>query len=376
MKQLFYLSLCLLTWPCIAQDDLSEKLNMLLNEQKFDEVINSYSNSNGYSSNELYLIGMAYYMKSDDPNCLELMDLSIAKDSTNSKPYFIKGMTYNFMEKFDNGIKYFNKAIELNPEDSHYHTGLGDAYLNKNQLELALTSYKNAIEQENSDDRPYTMIPQIYADMEQPEKALEAFYQSKANISKESESYIITLYNIGLYESLKRNYDSAELAYKELLEIAPNDFHSYAKLIQVYYGKKEYDKAIPLKETLYQAYNDGILEGDLEDMFCFDQFDWNDKLIQVFERFAVKKGKLYYKHLFYVVNDKNEIEFRIQTENAPVSIELGGPKYVLGMDKDGVHSTFRYGFEEDFDYEDLKKTVILVLEDKIKPGASSRVNKN
>ena len=42
------------------------------------------------------------------------------------------------------------------------------------------------------------------------------------------------------------------------------------------------------------------------------------------------------------------------------------------MDKNGTHSTFRYGFEEDFNYEDLKKTVILVLEEKIKAGASSR----
>ena len=112
-------------------------------------------------------------------------------------------------------------------------------------------------------------------------------------------------------------------------------------------------------------------------MFCFDQFDWDDKLILAYERFAVKKGELYYKHIFYVTNDKGETEFTIQTENSPFSEELGGggPIYVLGMDKDGTHSTFSYVFKEGFNYEDLKKTVILVLDEKIKAGASSRPTK-
>jgi len=85
--------------------------------------------------------------------------------------------------------------------------------------------------------------------------------------------------------------------------------------------------------------------------------------------------QVYYKHIFYVVNDKGEIEFRIQTENSPISVELGGPKYLLGMDKDGTHSTFGFGFNEDFKYDDLKSAVIKVLEEKVKPSASSRPSK-
>lgn len=157
-----------------------------------------------------------------------------------------------------------------------------------------------------------------------------------------------------------------------MIEFAPNDYQSFAKLIQIYYGKKEYEKTKPLKEKLYKAYEQGKLSDNLKSMFCFDQFEWNGKLILAYERFAVKEGELYYKHIFYIPNDKGETEFTIQTENSPISIELGGSKYVLGMDKGGTHSTFNYGFDENLNYEDLKKTVILVLDEKIKAGASSR----
>ncbi len=178
------------------------------------------------------------------------------------------------------------------------------------------------------------------------------------------------LYNIGLLELLNKNYDKAELALKELIELSPTDYHSYSKLIQIYYGKKEYEKSEPYKKKLYEAYNQGILKDNLKDMFCFDQFNWNDKLIQAFERFAIKKGELYYKHLFYVVDENGKIEYRIQTENSPISVEMGGPKYAIGMDKNGTHSTFVF-IEENFKYDDLKSIVIKILNEEINPSASS-----
>ncbi|SDR79614.1 hypothetical protein [Winogradskyella sediminis] len=50
--------------------------------------------------------------------------------------------------------------------------------------------------------------------------------------------------------------------------------------------------------------------------------------------------------------------------------------YLLDLNIRETHATFRYGFEEDFDYDDLKKTVILVLKEKIKAVSSSRKTKN
>ncbi|NQY28983.1 MAG: tetratricopeptide repeat protein [Flavobacteriaceae bacterium] len=375
-KILFTILIGLLSFNAFSQNEITTELKAKYESEKYDQIISEHSDKvDKYPAKAIYYIGMAYYIKTDDNNCIKYMDLSIEKDNTDPDAYFIKGMTFNYLGQFEKAINSFEKAIELNPNSSDFFSGLGNSYFSLKNYKKALGNYKSATEKEKVIDRPFIMIPQAYTELNEPENALKAFYIAKDKVSKETNSYITILYNIGLSELLNKNYDKAELALKELIELDPTDYHSYSKIIQVYYGKKEYERAEPYKQKLYKAYDQGGVKGNLKKMFCFDQFDWNDKLIQVFERFAVKEGELYYKHIFYVVNDKGETEFKIQTENSPISVELGGPKYVLGMDKDGTHSTFRYGFEEDFNYDDLKKAVILVLEEKIKAGASSRKGK-
>jgi tetratricopeptide (TPR) repeat protein len=219
------------------------------------------------------------------------------------------------------------------------------------------------------------MIPQMHSAKGDDKSALAAFKTAKSKISKDTDSYITVLYNIGLLEYLNENYPVAEQAYQELLTLTPNDFQTYAKLMQVHYARKEYMKAAPLREKLYAAHANGLLQDNLQDMFCFDQFKWNDKMIQVFERYAEPEGKVYYKHIFYVVNQNGDIEYSIQTENSPVSMEQGGPKYLLGMRKGNSHYTYNVGVEQSFSYEKLKRQVIDILDGKIKPAAATHPTK-
>ena len=370
------LVLGLFSFISFAQEDITSQLKKAYAQEQYDAIIAQHSEKvNDYPAKAIYYVAMAYYMKANDTKVLELMDLSLKKDKTDPDAYFIKGMTFNFMGQSEKAVEAITHAISLDDTNTHYYSGLGDALVAKQQYNKALEAFIEATEKENPSDRAFAMIPQIYTELNQPEKALEAFYRSKENVDKASQSYSNALYNIGVYEYLNEDYNKSEVALVELIKIAPEGFQSYAKLIQAYYGKKEYDKAKPLKEQLYAAYHKGILKGNLSKMFCYDQFKWKKRVVLAFERFAVKEGELYYKHVFYVTNDEGVAEFTIQTENSPISVELGGPKYVVGMDKDGAHYTFQYGFEEDFKYEDLKEVVLQILDEKIKPGASSKPGK-
>lgn len=358
-----------------AQKDNFGELEALYESREYQKIIDDFSaKTNDLSAKEIYFVGMAHYMKQEDNKCIEMMDLSIAKDSSHSDSHFIKGMTLNYLGKFNEAIKSIEAAIKTNSNSSDYYSGLGDSYISLNDFDNALIAFKESTKKENPIDRPFTMIPQIYSALGKSEEALNSFYIAKEKISKEENSYITVLYNIGLLELLKKDYTKSEQALKELIEIMPEDYQSYAKIIQIYYAQKDYKKAEPYRKMLYKAYENKVLEDNLKEMFCFDQFEWKDKLVQVFERFEEKEGELYYKHLFYIVNQENQIEFRIQTENSPVSEELGGPKYLVGMDKDGEHFTFNYGFNEDIDYDKLKETVIQILDEKINPTASSKRN--
>ncbi len=366
------------TLGIFAQDKVTEELKTLCDSAQYDKIIDQHvGKSQTSSSKSLYYIGVAYFMKEDDKNCIKFMDLSIARDGKDPAAHYIKGSTLNYMGKYEEAISSFQTAITLKADDAEFYSGLGDSYYQLAKYDLALQTYKKATEQSRCPDRPYSMIAQIYSNLKDNDKALEAFYVAKSKISKQSNSYLNALFNIGLLESLNENYDKAEPAFIELIQLDRNDYHSYAKLIQVYYHRKEYDKAKPYKDKLYEAYKKGLLKDNLADMYCFDQFKWKDKLIQAFERFEEgNKKEIYNKHLFYVVNQDNEIEFRMQTEYSPVSVEQGGPKYLLCMSKGNEHSTFNIGFNDDFKYDDLKNAAIDILEGKVSPAASSKPTKN
>ncbi len=346
-----------------AQDNIADELKALSEAEQYDKVIKYAARSADYSAKALYYIGEAYYMSDDDQNCIKYMDLSIAKDASDPAPHFIRSSTLNYMGRFDEAVKGFQKAISLESDNANSYSGLGDSYYQQQKLDLALVAYTNATEQSDCPGRPYSMIAQIHTDRGDNDKALEAFYTARSKVSKEPDAYMNALYNIGLLESLNGEHDRAEPAFKELLELDPTDYHTYAKLIQVYYHRKDYDKAKPYKDKLYEAHKRGELKDNLEDMFCFDQFKWNDHLVQVFERYEDEnEGDIYDKHRFYVVDSAGKIVLRVQTEFSPISVELGGPKYLLCANKGGTHYNPGVGFNDDLKYDDLKGAAIKLIE--------------
>lgn len=355
-----------------AQSDTA-KMRAMIKAKQYDELIDAYAfKANELSSNEVYYIGLAYYRKEDDLNCQKYMTIAISKDASNANAYFIRGLSLEFLKHYDEALKNIQGAIKLNGEDADYYTTLGDVYMDMNRDGNAFEAYKRATELSDAPGRAYLMLGQLYAEHKQKDEALAAFYQAKDKLDKTSDSYQHVLFNTGMFEYQKGNYDKAEALYKELIQLAPDDYHAYAKLIQVYYAKKEYANAKPLRDTLYTAHKKGLLKDNLKKMFCFDQFTVDGLHVEAYEKFDDLPAELYYKHEFYVTNADEETLYHIQTEGSSIHKELGGPKYLLGMDKGNVHSTFNYGFNDDFDYNELKADVIKIMEGKVKPAASSQ----
>src|SRR5579864_3343546 len=109
------LSLLILTsWGlnAFAQDTLTATLKVLADDKKYDSIIEKYAPiSKDYSAKSLYYIGLAYYMKEDDNNCIRFMNLAISKDSKDPVPYYIKASTLNYMKSYEEAIKTFQTAI-------------------------------------------------------------------------------------------------------------------------------------------------------------------------------------------------------------------------------------------------------------------------
>jgi tetratricopeptide (TPR) repeat protein len=362
----------------LAQNQVKEELQNLLDDQKYQQLLGKYEKIlSDLDGEELYYVGMAYYMLEQDDKCLEVMDLAIQSDSTLARPIFIKGMTNYYKGNLNESISLIKQAIKVDPSHPDFYEGLGNLKASLNDYESALTNFRLAVEMDKDLERSYIMIPQMLAALGRQNEALREFYVAKERITTDNPSYITVIYNIAVFEYLNSRYKVAEEYFKKLLMLKPDDFQATAKLIQVYYALDDIEKAVPLKQKLYVAYEKGLLQDNMKEMFCFDQFKWKNKSVQVYERFKDIPGKLYYKHLFYIINESGDIEFRIQTENSPVSVELGGPKFILGMThNDGVHSNFGFGFPEDFEYSELKKAVIGVLEKRITAAATTVPAKN
>lgn len=376
MRMLF-ISLLLTTLSLFSfgQDSTIAALKKLDAGKQYQEIIGQYAaNPEALSAEALYYVGYAYYMKEDDNNCLKFMDLSIAKNDKDARPHFIRASTLNFMEQFDKAILSFKTAIALKPDAGPYYSGLADAYYNLHLYDSALENYKKATEQKDAPDRAFSMIAQVYMDLKQEDKAMDAMYYATTKLAKGSGGYQRAMFNIGQIEYLAGRYGKAETAFLHVISSDPADYHACAKLMQVYYHDKAYDKAQPYREKLYAAHKQGVLKDPLKDMFCFDQFKWKDKSVQVFERYEEgPSSRIFNKHIFYVLDSTGKLELSIQTEYSPISIEMGGPKYILCGTQGRTHLNYGIGFKDGYKYDDLKDAVMKVLEKTTKAAASVSV---
>ena len=138
--------------------------------------------------------------------------------------------------------------------------------------------------------------------------------------------------------------------------------------MQVYYEKKEYDSASPIRDTLYKAYAKGRLKKSLKDRFCYDQFKWKDKNVEAYEKFETPRYKGNAKLVFDVFDKDGNIERTIQTEYDPLLVELGTEmKYELGESFGDKEEIFAKQFGDKINYDALKQAVLDVLDGKTKP---------
>ena len=368
MRKTVLITLLLSMTICAFAQNIEEgKLKELYDREEYDAIREGYTLENlEYSAISLYYIGVAYMMIEDDVNCIKLMDLSIAKDSLNPAPFYTKASSLLYQERLDDAIPVFQKAISIDSDSvklAQSYRGLGYAYYHLGRYNLAIDAYRKAIDYNKTIPTPYIMIAQAYNELGQEENSLKYYYEGKEKASKDKDEYITILFNIGLVEQMAERYKEAQSAYLELISLNPNDYHTYAKLIQIHYKNKEYDKAEPYRKILYQAHNVGVLPENMSDMFCIDQFRSKDRLIQVFERYEEgDKSTIYNKIMFYVIDEDGEIEYRIQTEYSPAAVALKSGKYMLCANKDGAHLNYGIIFDDNTKYDKIKKEVISILE--------------
>lgn len=300
-------------------------------------------------------------------SALGYLDKAIRKDRDLATGYFFKAETLFHLNRLPEALIQFDNAIHLQPEVADFQISKGHALFQAGRYPEAISCLQKAISLPSCPESAYLLLARAYQENRQEEEAFASFYRALEILDPNGTTYQECLHRLGMAEYLRGNLFSAEAAFNRLLDLNPNDYLGVAKLIQVYFAKGEFQKGMALKMKLYSAFQRGVLPGEMvETGFCFDQFQWEGKRVYAFERFEEPPG-YYIKHKFLVTNEKDQVLLTVQTEHTPDASILG-KKYILGKVEGEKHTLFeKMAFEDNFNYTELKRAVIRVLEGKSKP---------
>lgn len=367
-KYIVSIALFLFSSALYAQNSVEDETDSLVSQEKFEELIEKYGKvDDSYSYKVLYNVAFAHFMLANDENTLKIMDLALKKDPTLPEPYYIIGLTYSYSDRYNEAIPFLEKAIDLETDSaklSSSYLQLSMAYNKIDNFQLSLTANLKAMDYQPENAKAYVMISQLYYSEGEINTALMYLYKGRNSSSKDDREYKTILLNLSLLESLIGNYKEAEAGYKSILELYPEDYHPYVKLIQLYNKTEEYDAIAPLKKVLYDAHKaNKIKDQHLQDMFCIDQFQVANKEVLVFERYEEgDKFGIYNKILFYVMNENQEVEYSIQTEYSPALRGDKEGKYFLCAFKGDQHLNYGIIYDDNTPYKTIKETVIEIIE--------------
>ncbi len=354
----------------------SQTIEELYNNRNFEELIKFANKADELNKEQLYCVGYAFFQLENDKKAIEMYDKAIAKGLDDDYIYLYKGLSLRYDKQYEKAIKNFKIALDRNPKGQKNYTELANSFFYQEKYDSALVYFYKARDLDFELGDAYYKIPYIYHIEENFAKALEEYKKSAEMIDKEAPEYIEILRSIGQLEyTVYHRYNNAIKAYSELLSLVPKNYDLYPKLIKAYYANENYDKGDSLFNIMRGEYEKGTLSEEYQKYgsVAIDEFEWKGQKVVTYKYFMEPKEILDIMYKVYLLsNDGKSIERTLMTEKT-VQLEKDGAKHLLcEKEKNGAHHTYSYGWSSDqIKYPSLKKAVIMVFNNEIKPTASS-----
>ena len=353
------------------------KISELYQSKDFLSLTTFADKESSLNGEELYMVGYAFFQLQKDDMAISFYDKAIAKGFDNGIPHFYKSVSLTYLKKYEEAIKEIDMALQKEPNNQEYMNQKGLVYKSKGQEDKALDYFEEATRYPNTYGEPFFWVAYIYHGKQDFEKALKCYYIAAKKVPKHNSYYVITLQSIGQLEyKYTQNFQKSALAYAEAVALRPKDYKWYSKLIKAYNANKEYSKADKVFELLKAAYtNNELSEIEMKNkMVCIDEFEWKKQRLNVYKSIEEPKKVLDISYKVNLLNKSEEFNERIFTVEKTIQTQ-GGNKHLLCEEKKEVHLTYPYGWKTDtITLENLKKGIVLILKDELKPTASSNFN--
>ncbi|MFN8258513.1 MAG: hypothetical protein U0W24_22685 [Bacteroidales bacterium] len=345
------------------------KLEHLFDQEKYDEMIKYKARkTRKLSAKSLFYKGLAFFSKNDDLNANAYFDMAIKKGPADEAMYFYRGFSFFYLERYRKAIADFNHATSEDNKSIAFSL-IGESYLRLGKEDSSIFFLEKAIRIEDCAPQSFITLGSVYQEQEKYDSALSVLKTAFSKLNPTDELHKVCSYNIGLILQITDKDKEAIEKFNEHLNYYKDDYQAISRLIQLYYKTNETQKAGDLKKYLYDAHRNNLLSEDINQMFCFDQFKWNEKQVLAFENYnEYDEPGFVCKHKFFILNKKGEVDFIIRTEKDTFS--LGNDSiFAIKMIKDDTLSVYNgyYYLLDEFDYFKLKEAVFQILDNKVVP---------
>ncbi len=365
----------------ICSFSYGQSVTEFYNQKNFLELIKFENKSDILTKDELYMVGFAFFQTENDTKAIEFYDKAISKGLNNGSVYFYKGLSLRFLRNYEDALMEIEKSLKFEPTNQEYMNEKGMVYYSQKNYEKALEVFEIAKQLPNTFPEPYYWIARIYHEKEDFNKALTAYYEAEKNLTKKNSYYLTSLMAIGQLEfTLTKDFKKSEIAYEKAIQLDKENYELYYKLIKSCNSGKDFNKADSIFKIVKQAYkNKKLPKEEMEfKAVSIAQFEWNGQVGTIRKSLEDAKEILDITYKIFIQNKQGDkVERRFVVEKT-FQIEKDGANFLLcEQDKiTGRHITYPYGWkEENITPEDLEKAVKLVLDGKMKQGASSSFNK-
>lgn len=346
----------------------------LYHSKDFQALIKLEEKADALTAEELFMVGFAFFQLENDDKAVAFYDKAIEKGFNNGPTHFYKGVSLTYLRKYKEALKELDLALEKEPTNQEYMNQKGMVYKAQGLEDKALDYFEEAARLPNTFGEPFFWVAYIYHGKQDLEKALRLYYVAADKVPKQNRYYVATLRSIGQLEyTYTQNYQKSALAYAEAIEMKPEEYEYYPKLIKAYNAAKEYTKAEGIFDLMKTAYNNKQLPEKEMKYKCtsIEEYEWNKHKLTVYKSFEDPKKPLDVLYKVCLLDKSGTTIERIFTVEKTIQVGNGN-KNLLCEVKDGSHLTYPYGWKTDtIPLEDLKKVISLVLDEKMQKTATA-----
>lgn len=164
------------------------------------------------------------------------LDRAIEKDKNQPYLWFKRASLYASIGDLKKAEEDVRQALAVSPDDLPSLILLGKIHQSQNRFEEATAAYQRALKVDAGSEEANFLLLEVYVAQKNYPAALELVQAWKR---RESDSVIPLFYEASLYQNFIKNPSKAIAAYRQILNLEPDNVRALSALAELYLNRKE-----------------------------------------------------------------------------------------------------------------------------------------